>query len=250
MKKVAIVTGSTCGIGREVASYLLQEGWHVMINGLGDVPELKSSAEQMLFHGADLTQEEQIKDLVQTTEKKWGQVDLLVNNAGIQHVEPVDTFPLATWNKILSLNLTAYFSTIQAVLPIMKKQKRGRIINMASTHGLVASAHKSAYVAAKHGVVGLTKTVALETVQTGVTCHAICPGWVLTPLVEKQIQARVEKEGLSFEKATRDLLVEKQPSGAFVQAMDIAQMVVFLTSPAADAMTGSIITMDGGWTSQ
>lgn len=256
--KTAIVTGSSSGIGLAIAQELVREGWNVTLNGIlphHDAELLCASFREqnkgdVYWHDADLSDPEQARALVEDTLKIWGQVDLLVNNAGIQHVAPVEDFPLEMWHKILSVNLSACFYTIQAVLPAMKFRKKGRIVNLASVHGLVGSVHKSAYVAAKHGLVGLTKVVALETAGTGITCNALCPGWVLTPLVEKQIRDRAAAEHSSVEEATRQLLAEKQPSGAFVQPGNLARMVIFLASDDACQMTGAIVPVDGGWTAR
>lgn len=256
--KAAVVTGSTSGIGLAIATLLVQEGWCVTVNGFEEKKAVQSSLDSLdqkgkdrvFYHQADLSDPQQARSLVEKSMERWKRLDLVVNNAGIQHVAPLEDFPLEKWHQILNLNLSACFYIAQAALPLMKSQKYGRFVNIASVHGLVASKHKSAYVAAKHGLIGLSKVLALETAGTGVTCNAICPGWVLTPLVEKQIQDKAAKEHLSFEQAKECLLGEKQPSQSFVRPEDIGTMVAFLASPAADQMTGSVITMDGGWTAQ
>ncbi len=204
----------------------------------------------MSFHGADLTRPGEIQDLIRQAEKTLGTVDILVNNAGVQHVAPITEFPADRWDDLLALNLSAVFHCTRAVLPGMLARNWGRIINIASVHGLVASIHKAAYVASKHGVVGLTKVAALETAATGVTVNAIAPGWVLTPLVEAQIQARARAEGKTFDQARIALLAEKQPSGTFVTPEQIGDLVLFLCSSAADPIRGQTIAVDGGWTAQ
>lgn len=256
--RAAVVTGSTSGIGLGIARALAAQGCNVVLNGFGDPAEIdKMRAEiaqangvRVIHHGADLTRPDQIADLIQTAAGEFGSVDILCNNAGIQHTAPVDEFPTEKWDAILAIHLTASFHTIHHTLPLMKKKGWGRIINTGSVHGLVASVNKAAYVAAKHGLVGLTKVVALETAGTGITCNAFCPGWVRTPLVEVQIEARAKQLGLSMEEGARSLLAEKQPSQQFVQIEQIGQLVVFLCSDAASQITGSAITVDGGWTAQ
>lgn len=256
--KTALITGSTSGIGLAVARTLAAEGANIVINGLGDkaaidalVNELgKEFGVKTLYHPADMTKPEQIADMITSTEKNLGAVDILVNNAGIQHTAIVEEFPLEKWDAILAINLSAVFHGIRAALPGMKKRGFGRIINIASVHGLVASKSKSAYVAAKHGVVGLTKVVALEAAESGITCNAICPGWVHTPLVQKQIDDKAKAENISVEQATEKLLGEKQPNKRFVKPENIGAMIAFLSSEHGEAMTGEIITMDGGWLAQ
>ena len=256
--KTALVTGSTSGIGLGVANALAQQGASVMINGFGDakaIEELRGGLERLsgakaAYHPADMSKPKEIADLVAATEKTLGKVDILVNNAGIQHLAPVEDFPADKWDAIIAINLSSSFHTIRAALPGMKKRGWGRIVNIASAHGLVASVHKAAYVAAKHGVVGLTKTVALETAATGVTCNAICPGWVLTPLVQKQIDALAARERMTESEAKTRLLAEKQPSHEFATPEQIGGMVVFLCSDAASQMRGAALTVDGGWTAQ
>lgn len=256
--KVAVITGSTSGIGLSIATKFAEAGASIMVNGFGEpakIAELCTSLEKtynvsVKYFGVDLAQATGPQTLISETYQTFGRVDVLVNNAGIQHVAPVETFPADKWETILALNLSAAFYGIQAALPLMKAQKWGRIINIASAHGLVASAFKAAYVAAKHGVVGLTKTVALETAQEDITCNAICPGWVLTPLVEHQIQERVQKQGIPYEQASRDLLSEKQPSQKFVSPEEIGDLAVFLCGPGGTSITGSTLSIDGGWTAQ
>jgi 3-hydroxybutyrate dehydrogenase len=256
--KTAVVTGSTSGIGLGVANALAQQGASVMINGFGDAKEIEAlreglerlSGAKAAYHPADMSRPKEIADLIAAAEKTFGKVDILVNNAGIQHLAPVEDFPAEKWDAILAINLSSSFHTIKAALPGMKKRGWGRIVNIASAHGLVASVHKAAYVAAKHGVVGLTKTVALETAPTGVTCNAICPGWVLTPLVQKQIDALAVRDRMTEADAKTKLLSEKQPSHEFATPEQIGGMVVFLCSDAASQMRGAALTVDGGWTAQ
>jgi 3-hydroxybutyrate dehydrogenase len=256
--RVGLVTGSTSGIGLGIARALAAEGCAVMMNGFGDPAEIEKAREGMakefgvpvLFNGADLMRAEGCADLVADTEKRLGRVDVLVNNAGIQYVASIEDFPADRWDAIIATNLSSTFHTIRAVLPGMKQRGWGRLINIASTHGLVASVQKVAYVAAKHGVVGLTKVVALETAQTGITCNAICPGWVLTPLVQKQIEARAQSEHISESQAKAALLAEKQPSGRFTTVEQIGALVVFLCSPGGDNITGASLPIDGGWVAQ
>lgn len=248
------------GIGLGVASVLASHGASVCLNGLGDTSSIDAAITQVRklsapgagveYHPADLLQPDAIADMVVHAAEKLGSVDILVNNAGIQHVAPVADFPLDMWRRVLDLNLTAVFLGTQAVLPGMLASGYGRIINVASVHGVVGSAGKSAYVAAKHGVVGLTKVTALETAGQGVTANAICPGWVLTPLVQAQCEARAEALGVSVEEATQGLLAEKQPSGQFTTPEDLGELAAFLASPAAAQMTGTTQVMDGGWTAQ
>jgi len=256
--KNALVTGSTSGIGLGIARALAGGGANIMLNGFGDAKAIEQlraglAAEckvKVGFSGADLSRPEQIRDLVAATTRELGGVDILVNNAGIQHTAPVDEFPEERWDAILAINLSACFHAIKAVLPQMKKRNWGRIINIASTHGLVASVQKSAYIAAKHGVLGLTKAVALETARTGITCNAICPGWVLTPLVQKQIDDRAAREGIAIERARMELLAEKQPSLEFATPEQIGALAVFLCSDASAQIRGAALPVDGGWVAQ
>ena len=256
--KVAIITGSTSGIGLGTARELAKLGANLVLNGLGDPGEIeaiRSGIERdhgvrAVYDGADMSKADAVRGLITTTVKKFGRLDILVNNAGIQFTAPVDEFPIAKWDAILGINLSAAFHGIAIAVPQMKKQRWGRIINIASTHGLVASTHKAAYVAAKHGLVGLTKVVGLETAGSGVTCNAVCPGWVQTPLVEKQISDMAAQRGISQKQAVEDLLSEKQPSLDFASPEQLGGTVAFLCSPAADQITGTTISVDGGWTAQ
>jgi 3-hydroxybutyrate dehydrogenase len=255
--KTAIVTGSTSGIGLGIARALAAQGANIMLNGFGDAAaieglrvELEKLGVKATYSGADMTKAEQVAGLVADTVAKLGSVDILVNNAGMQHVAPVDQFPLEMWDKVIQLNLTSCFQAIRAALPEMKKRNWGRVINIASAHGLVASAEKSAYVAAKHGLVGLTKVVALETAKSGITANTICPGWVLTPLVQKQIDALAARKGISNDAAKIELLAEKQPSQEFATPEQIGGLAVFLCSPAADQIRGANFSIDGAWTAQ
>jgi len=256
--KLALVTGSTSGIGLGIAQTLALRGADIVLNGFGDPAEIERlRADLASRHGvsveyenADLTKADEIESLMGRLIERHGAVDILVNNAGIQHVSPVERFPAERWDAVIALNLSAAFHTTRCALPGMRERNWGRIINIASVHGLVASADKSAYVAAKHGIVGLTKTVALETARTGITCNAICPGWVLTPLVQKQIDARAAADGSSADEAKVALLSEKQPSQDFVTPQQLGELAAFLCSPAADQVRGVAWAMDGGWTAQ
>lgn len=256
--KNAIVTGSTSGIGLGIARALAAEGANVMLNGFGEAAAIQTlrqeiaqaSGSKIGFNGADLMKPDGVAALVAACEKELGQVDIIVNNAGIQHTAKIEDFPPEKWDAILALNLSAVFHGMRLTVGGMKERGWGRIVNVASVHGLVASKEKAAYVAAKHAVIGLTKVVALETAGTGVTVNAICPGWVLTPLVQKQIDAIAAKEGILNTEASAKLLGEKQPSGRFVQPEELAAAAVFLCSPAAAQMTGAQFVMDGGWTAQ
>jgi 3-hydroxybutyrate dehydrogenase len=252
--KTALVTGSTSGIGLGIAKALAEQGANIMMNGFGEkdaaMAEVKAFGVEVDYHGADMSKPSEIEAMMQAAEKRFGAVDILVNNAGIQHVANVEDFPVDRWDAIIAINLSSAFHTTRMALPGMKQRNWGRIINLASVHGLVASAQKSAYVAAKHGIVGLTKVTALETAQTGVTCNAICPGWVLTPLVQKQVDARAEKDQVNNEEAKKRLLSEKQPSGEFVTPDQLAALAVFFCSPAATQIRGVAWNMDGGWVAQ
>ncbi len=256
--KAALVTGSTSGIGLGIARALAAQGSALMLNGFGDramIDRLAASlreefAVKVAYHGADISKPPEIAAMVDACVRELGSIDVLVNNAGIQHTAPVDEFPPEKWEAIIAINLSSNFYAIRAALPQMKRAGWGRIVNIASTHGLVASATKSAYVAAKHGVVGLTKAVALETARTGITCNAICPGWVLTPLVQKQIDELAARERISDDDAKNRLLAEKQPSLEFATAEQIGAAAVFLCSPAADQIRGTTLVVDGGWTAQ
>lgn len=256
--KTALVTGSTSGIGLGVAQALAAQGAHIVMNGFGDVDAPRAAIEaagqahgvRVGYHGADMSRASEIEDMMRYASAEFGRVDILVNNAGIQHVASVQDFPPEKWDAIIAINLTSAFHTTRLALPAMLAAGWGRIINVASVHGLVASAHKSAYVAAKHGIVGLTKVTALENATTGVTCNAICPGWVRTPLVEKQIEARAQQAGVSVDQAKQQLLSEKQPMTEFTTPAGIGALAVFLCSDAAATMTGVSLPIDGGWTAQ
>jgi 3-hydroxybutyrate dehydrogenase len=255
--KSAIVTGSTSGIGLATARALAAQGVDVMLNGFGEAAaieavrnEVAASGVRAEYHPADMSRPAEIADLVAQAQAKLGGVDILVSNAGIQHVAPVEAFPVERWDAIIAINLSAAFHGIRAALPGMKARKWGRIVNIASTHGLVASGGKTAYVAAKHGIIGLTKAVAIECADTGVTCNAVCPGWVLTPLVQKQIDARAQAEKIPVKAASDALLGEKQPQLQFTTPEQVAAAVLFLCSDAASNMQGSQMVLDGGWTAQ
>jgi 3-hydroxybutyrate dehydrogenase len=256
--KTALVTGSTSGIGLGIARSLAQQGANIVFNGFGDAQQIeklytdvgREFEVQTAYHNADMSKSGEIAAMMQFAQEKFGGVDILVNNAGIQHVANIEDFPPEKWDAILAINLSSAFHTSRLALPGMKQKNWGRIINLASVHGLVGSAQKSAYVAAKHGLVGLTKVTALETAHTGVTCNAICPGWVLTPLVQKQVDDRAAKEGLSNDAAKKALLAEKQPSGEFVTPEELGALAVFFCSPAGDQVRGVAWNMDGGWAAQ
>jgi 3-hydroxybutyrate dehydrogenase len=252
--KTALVTGSTSGIGLGIAQTLANAGANIVLNGFGDaqaaVRQIEAAGVRALHHGADMSRPAEIEDMVGAAIKHFGAVDILVNNAGIQHVSPIEAFPVDRWDAIIAINLSAVFHAMRATLPAMRERGWGRIINIASVHGVVGSAGKSAYVAAKHGVIGLTKVGALETADSNITVNAICPGWVLTPLVQQQIDALAAREGLSAEDAKRRLLGEKQPSGQFVTPQQIGELAQFLCSGAADNMRGAELKIDGGWTAQ
>ena len=256
--KAAVVTGSTSGIGLGVATALAANGASVMLNGFGDAAVIEKLRKQLAadhhvvvgYSAADMSKPAEIEGMIAQATKELGSVDILVNNAGIQFTAPVHEFPPERWDAIIAINLSATFHAIRAVLPQMIQRNRGRIINIASTHGLVASVHKVAYVAAKHGVMGITKVVALETATTGVTCNAICPGWVLTPLVQKQIDDLAKTEKIDAQAAQAKLLGEKQPSLQFATPEQIADTAVFLCSDAAGQIRGIGLPVDGGWTAQ
>ncbi len=256
--KTALVTGSTSGIGLGMANQLAAQGANVILNGFGDVDAPKAEVlaagkahgVRVGYHGADMSKPAEIEAMMAYATAEFGGVDILVNNAGIQHVANVENFPVEKWDAILAINLSSAFHTMRLAVPAMRAKNWGRIINVASAHGLAASAGKSAYVAAKHGLVGLTKAVALETATTGVTANAICPGWVLTPLVQKQIEAKAEREGVTLEEAQRGLLGEKQPSLQFVTPAQLGDLAVFMCSSAGDNVRGVAWNMDGGWLAQ
>src|SRR2546423_1928818 len=250
--KVALVTGSTSGIGLAIAKALAAEGAKLMINGFGDAADIVRECNELgaIHDGADMSKPDEIERMMRRCANELGGIDILVNNAGIQHVASVEDFPPEKWDAIIAINLSSAFHTTRLAIPAMRKKNWGRVINIASAHGLVASPQKSAYVAAKHGIVGLTKAVALETATTGITVNAICPGWVLTPLVQKQIDDRAAREGLPVEKAKVELLSEKQPSLQFVTPEQLGELAVFLASPAADNVRGVAWNVDGGWVAQ
>jgi 3-hydroxybutyrate dehydrogenase len=256
--KTALVTGSTSGIGLGIACRLAAQGANVVLNGFGDTegPKAEVAAAgkahgiRVGYHGADMSKPAEIEAMMAYAAKEFGGVDVLVNNAGIQHVANVEEFPVERWDAIIAINLSSAFHAMRLAIPAMRAKNWGRIINIASAHGLVASAGKSAYVAAKHGIVGLTKASALELATTGVTVNAICPGWVLTPLVQKQVDARAAKDGVDNEEAKRRLLGEKQPSLQFTTPEQLGDLAVFLCSAGADNVRGQAWAVDGGWTAQ
>jgi 3-hydroxybutyrate dehydrogenase len=257
-KKTAVVTGSTSGIGLACARGFAEQGAHVVINGFGDADAIeaeragieKDFGVRCIYSAADMTKPDEIANMISNAENELGSVDVLMNNAGIQHVAPVEEFPIDKWNAIIAINLSSAFHAIRAAVPGMKKRGWGRIINTASAHALVASPYKSAYVAAKHGIAGLTKTVALEVAEQGVTVNAICPGYVWTPLVEAQIPDTMKARNMTEDEVKRDVLLKAQPTKQFITVDQVAGFAVFLCSPTASAITGSILSMDGGWTAQ
>ncbi len=252
--KTALVTGSTSGIGLGIAKALAAQGANIMLNGFGDVEgpkaEVAALGVQVDYHGADMSKPAEIEDMMKQAAARFGRIDILVNNAGIQHVDKIENFPVERWDAIIAINMSSAFHATRLALPAMQAANWGRIINVASVHGLVASAEKSAYVTAKHGVVGLTKVTALENASTGVTCNAICPGWVLTPLVQKQVDAKAAALGLSNVEATKLLLGEKEPSMQFTTPEELGALAVFFCSPAGNNVRGVAWNMDGGWTAQ
>jgi 3-hydroxybutyrate dehydrogenase len=256
--KTALITGSTSGIGLGIARALAQVGANVMLNGFGEERLIRDLCSELAVHrrgqvfhcGADVSKGSEVAELVAETERKFGALDILINNAGIQSVSPVDEFPEEKWGAIQNIILNSSFHAIKAALPGMKRRGWGRIINLASAHGLVASPFKSAYVAAKHGQVGLTKTVALETAESGVTCNAICPGYVRTPLVEQQIESQAKAHGLPRERVIRDVILAAQPTKRFVEVEEIGALALFLCSDSAKSITGAAIAIDGGWTAR
>jgi 3-hydroxybutyrate dehydrogenase len=256
--KTALVTGSTSGIGLGIARVLAREGADVILNGFGDAKEIETLRSglaadhgvKVRYDDADLSKQDQIEAMMAKALEEFGAIDILVNNAGIQFVTPIDEFPVDKWNAIIAINLTASFHTIRLALPAMKTKKWGRIINIASAHALVASPFKSAYVAAKHGIAGLTKTVALEVAEIGITMNAICPGYVWTPLVQKQIPDTAKARGITEEQVINDVLLHAQPTKKFVQIHEVAAFAAFLASDAAASITGTILPIEGGWTAQ
>jgi 3-hydroxybutyrate dehydrogenase len=256
--KSALVTGSTSGIGLGIATALAEAGANVMLNGFGEASEIERiradlaerTGVQVLHSGADMSKPDQISAMIQDALDRLGSVDVLVNNAGIQFVSPVDDFPDAKWEQIIAINLSSNFYTTKAVLPAMKARNWGRIINIASAHGLVASPFKSAYVAAKHGVVGLTKTTALEVAETAITCNAICPGYVKTPLVEGQIRDQAKVHHMSEEQVVREVILASQPNKRFVEVKEIGELALFLCSTGAASITGVALPIEGGWTAR
>ena len=252
--KTALITGSTSGIGLGIAKALAQQGANIMLNGFGDIEgpkaEIAALGVQVDYHGADMSQPADIEAMMQQAAKRFGRVGILVNNAGIQHVARIENFPVERWDAIIAINMSSVFHATRLALPAMKAANWGRIINVASVHGLVGSAEKSAYVAAKHGVVGLSKVTALENATTGVTCNAICPGWVLTPLVQKQVDAKAEALKISNADATKMLLGEKEPSMQFTSPEELGALAVFFCSAAGNNVRGAAWNMDGGWAAQ
>ena len=254
--KTALITGSTSGIGLGIARVLAAEGANIVLNGFGDAAEItqlrielaRQHGAHVLYDGADMSQPDAIEAMMGKALAEFGCVDLLINNAGIQHVAPVDEFPLEKWNAILAINLSAAFHTTRLALPMMKQRGFGRIVNVASAHALVASPFKSAYVAAKHGIAGFTKTVALEVAEVGITVNAVCPGYVLTPLVRKQIPDTAKARGISEEAVVRDVLLAAQPTKKFVTVEQVAAFTAFLCSDAAASITGAVLPIEGGWT--
>lgn len=252
--KTALVTGSTSGIGLGIAKALARQGANIVLNGFGDSEgpraQIAALGVKVAYHGADMSKPAEIEDMMTFAAAQFGRVDILVNNAGIQHVARIEDFPVEKWDAIIAINLTSAFHATRLALPAMRAANWGRIINVASVHGLVGSAEKSAYVAAKHGVVGLTKVTALENATSGVTCNAICPGWVLTPLVQKQVDAKAAALGVSNEDAKKALLGEKEPSMQFTTPDELGELAVFFCSPAGANVRGAAWNMDGGWVAQ
>ena len=254
--KVALVTGSTSGIGLGIAHALAAAGADVVLNGLGPADEIAKTKEAIeadhgvkaVYSGADMLSADAIGDMIAATLGDFGRLDILVNNAGVQHVAPLEQFPVAKWDQILAIDLSSAFHTMRLALPAMREQKFGRIINVASAHGLIASPFKAAYVAAKHGIVGLTKVAALEAAEQGITCNAICPGYVYTPLVEAQIDGQAKAHGISRDQVIRDVLLAQQPNKRFATVEEIGALAVFLASEAAGSITGIALPVDGGWT--
>ncbi|KRD52779.1 MULTISPECIES: 3-hydroxybutyrate dehydrogenase [Sinorhizobium/Ensifer group] len=258
MTKTAVITGSTSGIGLAIAKAFAKGGANIVLNGFGSPDEIRQATDDVsaltsgtvLYHGADMTKPAEIADLIATATEHFGSVDILVNNAGIQYVEKVEDFPIEQWDRIIAINLSSSFHTIRAAIPGMKAKGWGRIINIASAHGLVASPFKAAYVAAKHGVLGLTKTVALEVAENGITANSICPGYVLTPLVEKQIPDQARTRGITEQQVINDVMLKGQPTKKFITVEQVAALAVYLAGDDAAQITGTHVSMDGGWTAQ
>jgi 3-hydroxybutyrate dehydrogenase len=255
---VAIVTGSTSGIGQALAHALAAEGVDIVLNGFGDAAAIETdraalaekAGVRVAYNGADMTRPDEIAAMVAFAQSQFGRLDILINNAGVQFVSPIEDFPIAKWDQIIAINLTSAFHAIRAAVPIMKAQKHGRIINIASAHGLVASPFKSAYVAAKHGIVGLTKTVALEVATSGITCNAICPGYVKTPLVEAQIADQAKARNLTPEQVMKDVILAAQPTKEFVEFSQLAGLMLYLASDMGASANGAALAIDGGWTAE
>ncbi|MEP7064124.1 MAG: 3-hydroxybutyrate dehydrogenase [Betaproteobacteria bacterium] len=255
-RRTALITGSTSGIGQGIAEALAHAGMNIVLNGFGDDKSIEALRARLaalqgatvIHDAADMTNPAEIRAMMARAIRQFGAVDVLVNNAGIQHVAPVDEFPEDKWDAIIAINLSSAFHTIRAALPGMKARKHGRIVNIASAHALVASPFKSAYVAAKHGIAGLTKTVALEVAQAGITCNAICPGYVLTPMAERQIPDTARARGISEDAVIRDVMLAGQPTKRFVGIDEVASLAVYLASDAAASITGAMLSIDGGWT--
>lgn len=254
-KKVALITGSTSGIGLGIAMRLAKEGHNIILNGLGDPEKIQWTANsiaemykiEVVHSDADMTQPDEIEKMVHITQNSFGSLDIVVCNAGIQHVAPIESFPPEKWDMIMAINLSSAFHLMRHAIPMMKENKWGRVINIASAHALVASPFKSAYVAAKHGLAGLTKAVALEVAEYGITCNAICPGYVKTPLVDNQIVDTAKARGISQEDVIRDVILGSQPTKEFVKIEDVAELAVYLSGDHANAITGSLLSIDGGW---
>ncbi|MDB5476949.1 MAG: D-beta-hydroxybutyrate dehydrogenase [Phenylobacterium sp.] len=254
--QVAVVTGSTSGIGQAMAEALAAEGVNVVLNGFGDAAKIEAERAAMearfgvrvLYHGADMTKPGEIADMVAVAQREFGRLDILINNAGIQHVAPIEDFPIDKWDAIIAINLTSAFHATRAAIPIMKAQGRGRIVNLASAHGLVASPFKSAYVAAKHGIVGFTKSAALELARSGVTVNAICPGYVKTPLVEAQIADQAKARGIAPDRVIEEVILAAQPNKSFVEYPHLAGLLLYLVSDMGASTTGAALSVDGGWT--
>jgi len=258
MTKTAVITGSTSGIGLAIAKAFAKGGANIVLNGFGSPDEIRQATDDVgaltsgtvVYHGADMTKPTEIADLIATATTRFGGVDILVNNAGIQYVEKVEDFPIEQWDRIIAINLSSSFHTIRAAIPGMKAKGWGRIVNIASAHGLVASPFKAAYVAAKHGVLGLTKTVALEVAENGITVNSICPGYVLTPLVEKQIPDQARTRGITEQQVINDVMLKGQPTKKFITVEQVASLAVYLAGDDAAQITGTHVSMDGGWTAQ